>query len=86
MSRQAVRGVANWLTWKACNPSRIFFAMTVWYSGAHSWGSQPPIRTQFQTQFSGCLVAALGLYLIARLVGLFNCSFNCFIYRKELFL
>ena len=38
MSRQAARGVANWLTWKACNPSRIFFAMTGRYSGAYSWG------------------------------------------------
>lgn len=86
MSRQAARGAANWLTWKACDPSRIFFAMTVRYSGAHSWGSQPPIRMQFQTRFSGCLVAALGLYLIAWLVDLFNRLFNCFIYRKELFL
>lgn len=86
MTCQVMCDGADWLTWKAPDPSRIFFAMTVWYSGAHSWGLQPPIRTQFQTQFSGCLVAALGLYLIARLVGLFNCSFNCFIYRKELFL
>lgn len=86
MSRQAARGAANWLTWKACDPSRIFFAMTVWYSGAHSWGSQPPIRMQFQTRFSGCLVAALGLYLIARLVGLFNCLAGRLVYCKELFL
>nr|DAX43383.1 MAG TPA: hypothetical protein [Caudoviricetes sp.] len=39
MGRQAVCGVVNWLTWKACDPSRIFFAMTVWYSGAILWGS-----------------------------------------------
>ena len=38
MSRQAARGAANWLTWKACDPSRIFFAMTVRYSGAILWG------------------------------------------------
>lgn len=43
MGRQAVCGVVNWLTWKACDPSRIFFAMTVWYSGAILWGSWPPI-------------------------------------------
>lgn len=86
MSRQAARGVANWLTWKACNPSRIFFAMTGRYSGAYSWGLWPPILLQFFAQFSDCLAAAPGLYLIARLVDLFNCALNCFIYRKELFL
>ena len=80
MSRQAARGVANWLTWKACNPSRIFFAMTVWYSGAILAGLWPPIRTQFQTRFSDCLAAAPGLLLIAWLVALFiakNCFCNC---------
>jgi hypothetical protein len=86
MSRQAARGVANWLTWKACDPSRIFFAMTGRYSGAHSWGLWPPIRIQFQTRFSGCLVAAPTLYLIAGLIDLVNCLDSCFIYRKELFL
>ena len=86
MGRQAVCGVANWLTWKACNPSRIFFAMTVWCSGAHSWGLWPPILLQFQSQFSRRLVAALTLYLIVGLIDLVNCLDSCFIYRKELFL
>nr|DAN89041.1 MAG TPA: hypothetical protein [Caudoviricetes sp.] len=87
MGRQAACGVANWLTWKACDPSRIFFAMTVWYSGAHSWGLwPPPILLQFFARFSDCLVAAIGLYLIAGLIDLVNCLDSCFIYRKELFL
>ena len=69
MSRQAARGVANWLTWKACDPSRIFFAMTVWCSEAILPRLYPPIRTQFGTQFWVCLVAAPSLYLIAWSIG-----------------
>ena len=86
MGRQAVCGVANWLTWKACDPSRIFFAMTERCSRAHSWGLWPPIRMQFQTRFSGCLVAAHTLYLIVGLIDFVNCLDSCCIYRKELFL
>ena len=86
MGRQTACGVANWLTWKACDPSRIFFAMTVWYSGVHSWGLWPPILPQFQSQFSRRLVTAPTLYLIVGLIDLVNCLDSCFIYRKELFL
>nr|DAS02803.1 MAG TPA: hypothetical protein [Caudoviricetes sp.] len=60
--------------------------MTVWYSGAILAGLWPPIRMQFQTRFSGRLVAAPALFLIAGLIDLVNCSGSCFLYRKELFL
>nr|DAU97906.1 MAG TPA: hypothetical protein [Caudoviricetes sp.] len=38
MNCQAMCDAADWLIWKPCDPSQIFFAMTVWYSGAYSWG------------------------------------------------
>nr|DAU97905.1 MAG TPA: hypothetical protein [Caudoviricetes sp.] len=37
-------------------------------------------------RFSECLVAVMGLYLIAWSIRLFSHSLNCFVYCKELFL